>query len=937
MHYSSILVVLCLLFIPFHSMAQRQIPFVIRNFEKQEYAAESQNWSVDRAPNGYIYAANNAGLLEFDGVEWSFYPSPGGNVIRSVAVDNQGRIYSSGYRELGFWQRNGKGELLYTSLNPLAEEMFSQNEEFWNTVIIGERVYFHSFSSVFVYEGSSFQVIRPGNMINSISKVGTGLLVALQDEGLYVVEDTLLRPFLVSPETRNLLIHFCLDLGDSSLLVGTSSGGLFLKDENEFKPFIPEWTPYFAENTINRGALTAERNIVVGTLLDGILIFDQEGNLLHRVNHENGLQNNTILGIHCHGEDKIWLAMDRGVDLLSFHVDPSFTLYNYEEIGAVYSAALYQGDLYLCTNQGVFYRDWERENDPFHFIPGTQGQAWSCDVFDEQLIVGHNTGTYRIENHQAERISVVSGGFSMVRDPLKQNLLVQSTYTNIVFYDRQGRDWQHKYQLNEFQDLIRYIQLDFFNNIWASHMHRGIFRLKLDGKHEAITESTYYGEEVFEKDYDIQVFNIGNRIVFSTGQQFFTYNDLNDSIIPHEQLNQALGVHALAHRVVYAGEGHYWFLGKSGIGLFRIASEGISKIREYPAELFTEHMVAGYENIVPVSTTVGLLCLDNGYAILRADEADLSSDIEDRKLLVKKISIRGRSGLGEHLSLDQSELRIPYNKNSLSLAFAFPHFTPGGHSFQSFVEGLDVDWSEPLDKPVFEFTRIPAGEYNIRVRAYNQWRKSSEETVIYLVVANPWYLSQGSIIAYLVLLVLLLLTARYMILQRIRARELRIKRTKEQELVRLRNEKLNADLSFKSQELANSTMSIIKKNEFLMELKDTLKAQKEELGTRYPEKYYSRLVRKIDNNISSMDDWNVFEIHFEKAHEKFLQKLSSKYPQLSHSDLRLCAYLRMNLSSKEIAPLLRISYRGVENHRYRLRKKLLLKKEVNLTDFILSL
>jgi DNA-binding CsgD family transcriptional regulator len=132
-------------------------------------------------------------------------------------------------------------------------------------------------------------------------------------------------------------------------------------------------------------------------------------------------------------------------------------------------------------------------------------------------------------------------------------------------------------------------------------------------------------------------------------------------------------------------------------------------------------------------------------------------------------------------------------------------------------------------------------------------------------------------------------------------------------------------------------MAMIKKNEFLMELKENLKRQKEELGSRYPDKYFHAIVKKIDRNISSMDDWQVFELHFEKAHEKFLQKLMTKYPQLSHSDLRLCAYLRMNLSSKEIAPLLRISYRGVENHRYRLRKKLHLKKEVNLTDFILSI
>ncbi len=93
---------------------------------------------------------------------------------------------------------------------------------------------------------------------------------------------------------------------------------------------------------------------MVGTLLDGIVIFDPEGNLLHRINHENGLQNNTVLGIHSGRENMLWLALDRGLDFISFQTDPSYTLYEYGDIGAIYSAALFKGDLYLCTNQGVY-------------------------------------------------------------------------------------------------------------------------------------------------------------------------------------------------------------------------------------------------------------------------------------------------------------------------------------------------------------------------------------------------------------------------------------------------------------------------------------------------------------------------------------------------------------------------------------------------------
>jgi DNA-binding CsgD family transcriptional regulator len=932
------LVIICCLLVSHAGVrAQQQRPYAIFNFSKEQYRGESQNWSVTKDQNGFIYGANNAGLTEFDGVDWNFYPAPNGTVIRSVAVGENNIVFTGGYREIGFWERDLFGELSYHSLNEKAAPLFSQNEEFWNTVIIGPWVYFHSFSSIFIYDHDEFRVVRPGILVNSISRVNGKLMVHLAGRGLFVLEDTLLTPFLLEPFLPNDIIHFCIPFQDSGLLIGTGSNGLFLYRDNRLVPFLEPWKEFFAENKINRGIIDSSGRIIIGTLLEGICIFDTQGRLLHRISTAEGLQNNTVLGIFSDEDDNIWVALDKGMDFISFSVDPSFTLYEYEEIGAVYSAVIYRGELYLCTNQGVFFRPWENEEEPFTIVPGTQGQAWSGDVFDDQLIISHNAGTFRIEDHRAIRISNISGGFGIIRNPAKAGQLIQSTYSNIVFYDRPQGSWQYAYQLPEFFDLIRYIQIDHLNNLWASHMHRGVYRLRLNDLQDSILAVDYSGDSVFGKDFGIQVFKIENRIVFTTGQMFYTYNGLTDSIEPYRLLNSRLGEFAEAHRVVAGPDHHYWFISRSGLALFRILDTEITKIKEYPRGLFHDHLIAGYENIYPLSVTEGILCLDNGYAILRADQSDLSHVIEDRHLTLKGIEISGRSGQKQKLPLQQEPIRIPFSRNSLTLGFAFPLISREPLAFQSYVEGLDNTWSEPLDNPVFHFTRIPSGEYTIRVRAYNEWGRSSLEDQIILQVTPPWYRSGVTIILYALLLLFFLLGGRYWLVRRIRERERKIREAKEKELIKLRNEKLNAELSFKSQELANSTMAIIKKNEFLMELKETIKHQKEDLGTRFPEKYYTRLVKKIDHNISSMDDWKVFEFHFEKAHEQFLQKLKTKYPQLSHSDLRLCAYLRMNLSSKEIAPLLRISYRGVENHRYRLRKKLLLKNEVNLTDFILSI
>ena len=936
MRYCSILCAFCLLFTTVALQGQLQNGFVISNFTKQDYNAESQNWSITQDQKGFVYAANNVGLLEFDGVEWNFYPSPNGTVIRSVAVDRNNRIFTSGYREIGFWERDRMGGLVYTSLNQEAEPLFSRNEEFWNTVIIGDRVYFHSFSSVFIYEEGIFRVIREGSLITSISDLDGQLCVHLAGEGLFLARDTLLEPFIINPEIGNDQVHFCLVMQDSSLLIGTSSTGLFRYNNAGLTTFASDWQEYFSENKVNRGTIAENGNVVIGTLLDGLVVFDQLGNLIHRINGTRGLQNNTILGISADQDNNLWLALDQGIGFIAFQEDPSYIFYEVDELGAVYSSAIFRGDLYLCTNQGVYYRKWENDREQFRIIPGTQGQAWSCAVYDDQLIVGHNAGTFRIENHMAERISIVSGGFSLTRDPGREDILVQSTYSNIVFFGQENGDWQFSYQLPRFNDLIRYIEMDHLDNLWASHMHRGIFRLKLNDAHDSIVNTRYFGETIFGKDYDIQVFKIENRIVFTTGQEIFTYSDLNDSIIAYHQLNQGLGKYARSHRIVPADDHHYWFISTEGLGLFRIFDSEVENIKDYPSGLFREHLISGYENIFPLEATGGLLSLDNGYAYLRADQPDLSGLIENKELTVKSITISGRTGKSEKLPVETGTIHIPYNRNSLTLGFSFPFFSGESPAFQSFMEGLDAAWSDPGGLPVFNYTRIPPGQYRIRIRAFNQWNKTSVEEVINVHVSPPWFMSRGSIIIYILVVIILLISGRYLLIRRIRAREDKIKESKEKELIRLRNENLNAELSFKSQELATSTMAMIKKNEFLLELKETIKTQKEDLGTRYPEKYFSQVVKKIDKNIASMDDWNVFEIHFEKAHEKFLQKMVTKYPHLSHSDLRLCAYLRMNLTSKEIAPLLRISYRGVENHRYRLRRKLLLKKEVNLTDFILS-
>ena len=152
----------------------------------------------------------------------------------------------------------------------------------------------------------------------------------------------------------------------------------------------------------------------------------------------------------------------------------------------------------------------------------------------------------------------------------------------------------------------------------------------------------------------------------------------------------------------------------------------------------------------------------------------------------------------------------------------------------------------------------------------------------------------------------------------------------QKEIIELKNEKLSHEIEARNRELAISTMNMISKT-------STLNSLKEQLIHYNEDNKLKPVISNINKIINDKKDWQFFEKAFNHADKKFFKKLKEKHPELTPNDLRLCVYLRLNLSSKEIAPLLNISPRSVEIKRYRLRKKLDLERDTNLNDYFINL
>ena len=147
----------------------------------------------------------------------------------------------------------------------------------------------------------------------------------------------------------------------------------------------------------------------------------------------------------------------------------------------------------------------------------------------------------------------------------------------------------------------------------------------------------------------------------------------------------------------------------------------------------------------------------------------------------------------------------------------------------------------------------------------------------------------------------------------------------------------NAELKSKNRELASSAMSLVYKNELLQKLSEEMTKLKDGTGKKLEDDQLRKIQKVIDEGMNDERDWNLFETSFNEAHGSFFKKLKTNHPDLVPNDLKLCAYLHMNMSSKEMASLLNISLRGVEIRRYRLRKKLNIPHDKNLAEFFMEL
>jgi len=939
--------------------AQIGLPLV-KNYSPEDYKGGIQNWEVKQDADGLIYVANNFGLLQLDGNDWRVYPINGTSRLRSIAMSQQGRVYAGSQGEFGFYEADSIGALVYQSLLPLVPSAFGNIGETWKTYLLNGKVYFCTFTYIYVYdiEGEVIEVISSDFGLDITRKANNQLYTFVPGSGLYRLDNHKLVELPYAKELSDKEVSSIINYGDNELLVTTYRHGIYKANNSSLEPWRPSLNPLFTESFINVALLLSNGNLAIGTQHNGIFIINPEGEIILRMDKDSGLLSRTILSLFEDQNQNLWVGQNNGISFLQ--LKSPFKLINEEQHlpGTGYSALRKGPDLYLGTNNGVYFKSPEQD---YEIIPGTEGQVYELQQIEDDIYVGHNNGGLKIINGKVLPIGPKKKGTWAYIEVYGH--LLKGTYEGIDIFDKRGIKVLGK--IKDLTESSRILIMENDSTLWMSHFYKGIYKISFHDRSVLNHTVTHYnGESGLPSNLNNTVHLIEGQLKISTESGFFTYDhrsesfkadDLYNSLFKEDQISDLkLDMYG---NIYFISNNAVGFLEKKGVNRYEKHSAPFNSVRSLLNDDLTNINIISPSKVL-FGAKEGFLLFDRNLfwtteqEIFRTMIRNVSNIGEETRVLYQ-----GNLGYNRNLpALEDDDLpKIKYANNTLTFNFSStsfsPHFTP---KFQFKLLGFDKDWQEWTENDYKEYTNLKEGFYTFQVRSRNSNEIISEIEAYSFIIIYPWYRSPIAYIIYVIASISTIVGLLVFLerghqkekrsLEQKRVDQLSIKedqlisisKNKEDEINRLQKEKLESEITHMNSELASNTMNILNKNEFISGIKSKLGGVTKKSSNNEVKKQIETIIKDIEKNIQTDGDWKNFQFHFEKVHGDFSTRLKEEYKALSAQELKLSAYLRLNLSTKEIANLLNISNRGVEIGRYRLRKKLELDRSQNLAEFILN-
>lgn len=927
----------------------------IRHYIKQEYNGGTQNWMIRRGDNGWMYIANNKGLLEYDGVYWTQHSMGNDTKARSLCISGND-VYVGGLGEFGVFRPDKSGKLIYRCLSAKIRNRRSINV--WNIFRIREKVYFQADNTIFAYSTESGRIERTDSKstIYCAAAIGEKVYVATTD-GLWVLSGRQLVRISGSEILQGTKVVAMLPYGKSVVAV-TASSGLFVFDGHMMRKMKLDIGGKLDFSRLSCADVRGEM-LALGTVHDGLILYDLHSHKAKSITAADGLQNNSLLSLRFDGEKNLWAGFYNGIDCMNVVSPLSMMSCSGADIGSGYASCTFGGKLFLGTNQGL-YSAMPHNNAEEMFIQGADGLIHCLLPFDGRLFCGGRNFLGVYDGNSMHKLNI-RGVWKIIPVKRMQNTLLLGTYWGLYLMKKNGETWMQPQKIADRGVSTKALCIeDGANAVWVANKSKGIWRYTMSDDFTRVLSGKQYNGKSLPTGENVCIATIGGQLVVASPQGLFRYDITEDRLERDMSLEKMLGGRKAYTYIFQDTDGNIWFAADETLFLLRYDK----RKRHYaasPEAWLHGNLITDYEN-VNVAGGNALLGTEDGFASLRLATARMKKcgvKVQIRRVFstadgTDSLLIEPRGN--KNAVTDGDLLKVDYDRAALRIEYCATDYDPAQTVLYSYrLDGSDnEEWSEFSPIHVKEFTHLHEGKYTFRVRIMVNGVMQKNEGSFAFQILPPWYRSWW---AWLIYMLLVLLAARYAYMRIaesrqkiIRSSEQRmaeqqqqfdsINEKKDQQIESLQLKNTEMELRIKNEELVNTQLNVVRKNEILQDIRSmVVKIANVVSEDNVPlvKRRLVKLMNQIDTNISHDDDLQAFQGSFNAVHHDFLKVLGERYPALSHKDRMLCVYIRMNMQTKEIAPLLGISVRGVEISRYRLRKKLKLEERESLTDFLQGL
>jgi ligand-binding sensor domain-containing protein/DNA-binding CsgD family transcriptional regulator len=947
------------------------VPF-ITNYSPKTYKAASENCDLVQDSKGMMFFANHFGIMRFDGVRWCIVTQPENkSMVRSLVIDRNDKMYVGAQGDFGYAVQLSNGQYKYTSLVKLLPASDRNFGDVLHTVIRNNEVIFFSNERIFIYKKNKIKVIQSAAKFDEFFETNTEIYVSDNARGLLKLENDGLVAIPNGMQFIGLKIRKIFETKDALVLL-TQKNGLFTYKKSELKPFVTKVDALLKQNQISTAILLSDGYFGIGTRQSGLIVLDSAGNLIQHINKQMGLQNEYVTNLKVDVAGNLWVTLKEGISLIQISSPLSKILDVSNSETKIYCSKIYQNKLYIATDNGAFWMDWEdykngqHKNVHFQHISGMSENVWNIGVFGNSLLAFEKNGIFEIKGNSAQLLAKTDGAWQGVIVPNHADLLLVGGYNGLYLLKKINNSWVFQHKIKGFEESSRVIETDAAGNIWIAHGYKGIYKLKFNKTFDTVSNIQFYNQEAgFPSSLFLNTFKINNQILFGTIKGVYKQNSAQNKMIPDPVFRKYLGLQNHIRLLKMDNQNNIWYVSGENTGKMSQKAGGNFEIEELPFRKLRYLYVPGFENIQ--TTTSGDVFFGTQDGLIhynkmktKSYQSKYKAVISEVKCIFPKDSLLFSSRYDVLPTNIKSEEKVfcpelAYSNNALHFSFASLCYDEADATkYEYWLEGFEPKWSEWSLQTEKEYTNLPENEYVFHVRAKNIYDVVSEEAVFKFEVLSPWYRTTLAYILYLVLFgVLIYAIIRYQKNLAERDREQLIlnqekellrnraelneqKLTLEQENMAIMKENLEATINLKNAKVASNTVNLIHLNKILLSIKELIGQidKKNDSNTNFS--LLTKINRIIDHELQGDQHWNEFEEIFNQLHDNFMQRLKTKFPELTPRDMRLCAYLRMNFNTKEIAPLLGISVRGVEDTRYRIRKKLQLPSDANITEFILN-